>query len=572
MVHGFRPSCVHIELLAASLLTVFTAPAAAQSPACTAPSTYSAYSGTDSKPIPAAPIFGAANSIVIDPTFGSSILRVTDQNTSSGESFIPTDAGFHRTWNANATAIQLTCPHGDSYWLEFNPGTFKVGDGSSHPVPHPLPINANWEWSTVNPDIIYFLNGAQLAKYDKSSAVVANLGGPSNGDTVTSWAVVAGLDNWVCSAAGVGSQDTYTELFCINPAVPSSKKLIDVLNKKINGVLQTDPNWPTSAPGQTIGIHSISGGTGASWLGVTFHQQSWGGNGDAVFNLATNTWSLVTNADIYFSGHVSVGNGLFANGSGSVNGSDSRGMVVRDANHLMDASKYLFIEQPPVTVNWFDGEHSSWLNSACNPNVPVLQSRYTLINPSPWLPWIGEITAAATDGSNTVWRFAHNHNLIGNYYGEAFAQISNDGKWALFSSPWDGTLGTSSGGDFGLSTRIDTFIVRLVPGGAGPAIAVSPTSVAPGGTVTFTLTGGPGNPTDALVWYCPATAPDGTFVDYVYMNNTKTPPGAGLTSATLTLSVPATAAAGTTCQARWFANASAGLAPALATSATVTVR
>ena len=72
---------------------------------------------------------------------------------------------------------------------------------------------------------------------------------------------------------------------------------------------------------------------------------------------------------------------------------------------------------------------------------------------------------AACDGSNTVWRFAHNHNGGGGYFGEAFAQISNDGRWALFSSYWDGTLGPSKG-DFGIGTRIDTFIVELVKPGS----------------------------------------------------------------------------------------------------------
>ena len=74
---------------------------------------------------------------------------------------------------------------------------------------------------------------------------------------------------------------------------------------------------------------------------------------------------------------------------------------------------------------------------------------------------MGEILLAATDGSNTVWRFAHNHNGGNGFYGQAFAQISNDGRWALFSSYWNGTLGGSSG-DFGLSTRLDTFIVELL--------------------------------------------------------------------------------------------------------------
>src|SRR6516162_587875 len=104
----------------------------------TAPSTYSAYTGTDVKMAPPAPALGPANSVITDPTFGSQILRVTDPNTNGGESFISTDAGSHRTWNANATAIKLTGPHGDGYWLEFDPSSFTVGNGSSTPAIHPV--------------------------------------------------------------------------------------------------------------------------------------------------------------------------------------------------------------------------------------------------------------------------------------------------------------------------------------------------------------------------------------------------------------------------------------------------
>src|SRR5215510_2689102 len=111
----------------------------------TAPSGYSAYTGTDPKAVPAAPALGPANSLIMDPTFGSRILRVTDPNTSAGRSFISTDAGFHRTWNANSTAIKLGGPQGDGYWLEFNPSTFKVGNGSATPAVHPLSFGARWE-------------------------------------------------------------------------------------------------------------------------------------------------------------------------------------------------------------------------------------------------------------------------------------------------------------------------------------------------------------------------------------------------------------------------------------------
>ena len=500
----------------------------------TAPSTYSAYTGTDTKIIPPAPALGPANSFINDPTFGSRILRVTDQNTNGGESFVSTDSGFHRTWNADSTAIKLTGPHGDGYWLEFNASTFKVGDGSSRPVLHTLPFLTTWEWSTVDPDIIYFLNGNQIGKYNKSTGVITNLGGPPTGDPVKYFAVVIGMDNWVCAAAGSGIQDTYTKIYCVNPVSPSVNKFIDVYNKTINGVPQGDPNWPTSAAGKIIGIHDIAGGTGASWLEVTFHQQSWGGNGGAVLNLATNTWSLLTNADIYWSGHVSMGNGKYVNSSGSIDGRDSRGMLVRDPNNLMNSSSYLFVGQPPNTSNgWCDSDHNSWLNSMTNPNAPILVSRFTLTSACQFA-WTGEIVAAAVDGSNTVWRFAHNHNGgMSCYYADAFAQISNDGKWALFSSYWDGTLGPDTA--FGCSTRIDTFIVDLSPAPVPDfTIAATPSSqtVAQGNSTSYTVTISPSNGFSGSVSFNVTGLPAGASSTF----NPSSVSGSGTSTLTVTTS------------------------------------
>src|SRR4029079_7579074 len=136
-------------------------------------------------------------------------------------------AGFYRTWNANSTALKLMNGQGISYWLEFNPSTCRVGDVSAWSSWHPLSFACTWEWSAVDPDIIYFLNGNQLAKYNKVTTVVTNLGGPPNRDPVTYHVAVVGADTWICSAAGAGSQNTYTKLFCINPST-SESKFIDV--------------------------------------------------------------------------------------------------------------------------------------------------------------------------------------------------------------------------------------------------------------------------------------------------------------------------------------------------------
>ena len=429
--------------------------------AAIAPTTYSAYTGTDAKQIPQAPALGPANSIIQDPTFGSRILRVTDAHTNSGDSLIPEYAGYFRTWNADSTALKLHGPHGTSYWLEFESSSFSVGDGSARPTLHPLSFDVKWEWSAVDPDIIYFINGNQLAKYNKATQEVTDLGPPQS-VPLGYHALVVGADAWICSAAGSAGQNTYTQIYCLNPNDPSQHKFIDILKKTINGIAQHDPHWPTSAAGQTIGIHAMYGSAAGAWLDVGFVHHSWGVNGDSVFNLSTNTWSLMTNANMYSSGHSSIG-AKFVNGCGSINGMYSGGACLRDPSNLMDATQYTFIMQPPSTATgWHDGEHSSWFNASTNPEAPVLFSRYNISTPPSPVPWYGEIIAAATDGSNTVWRFAHNHNggLVGSYTGQSFAQISNDGRWALFSSPWDGTLGPSSG-DFDYPTRLDTFIVEL---------------------------------------------------------------------------------------------------------------
>jgi len=425
----------------------------------TAPSTYSGYTGTDPKPIPSPPpVLGPMNSILTDPTFGSRILRVTDSKTAGGASLISEDAGYFRTWNADSTAIKLMTTTGKSWWVEFDPVNFKVGDGSSRPTLHQLNFNYKWEWSAVDPDVLYFLNGNQLSKYSKSAEVVTHLGGPPSGEPVTYHVAVVGQDSWVCSAAGAGAQGTYTKLFCLNPNSPSQSKFIDIANRTINGISQVDSNWPT---GQKIGIHSIFGSAGGTWLGVIFHGQSWG-KGVAVLNLATNSWSLATGV-LHQSGHPCLGHGRYVNGSGSTNGKDSRGAILRDPDHLMDSSRQKFLMQPELTIGWHDAEHSSWFNASTNPDAPILFSRYNITKPPSPLPWYGEIIMAATDGSNTVWRFAHNHNGGGSFYGQSFAQISNDGRWALFSSYWDGTLGASTNSDSGMSTRLDTFIVEFVP-------------------------------------------------------------------------------------------------------------
>jgi hypothetical protein len=99
----------------------------------------------------------------------------------------------------------------------------------------------------------------------------------------------------------------------------------------------------------------------------------------------------------------------------------------------------------------------------------------------------------------------------------------------------------------------------------GLTLTIDPMAVAPGGTFTVTVAGGPGNARDWVGLFCPTTAADGEYLDWKYLNNTRMAPASGVTAATVTLTAPA---ASTTCHARLFADN--GFTK-LATSATATV-
>jgi hypothetical protein len=69
------------------------------------------------------------------------------------------------------------------------------------------------EWSAVDPDIIYFLNGNQLAKFNKTTNVVTTSRSP-NGDPVT---IMSGVgQTLVCRRRTRNSEHLY-KIYCLNP-------------------------------------------------------------------------------------------------------------------------------------------------------------------------------------------------------------------------------------------------------------------------------------------------------------------------------------------------------------------
>lgn len=73
--------------------------------------------------------------------------------------------------------------------------------------------------------------------------------------------------------------------------------------------------------------------------------------------------------------------------------------------------------------------------------------------------------------------------------------------------------------------------------GVVPTVTVTPATIGPQGTITVTVTGGPGNPTDWL-GLAAQGSDERILLDWEYLNGTRTAPATGVTTATLTFIAP----------------------------------
>ncbi len=92
--------------------------------------------------------------------------------------------------------------------------------------------------------------------------------------------------------------------------------------------------------------------------------------------------------------------------------------------------------------------------------------------------------------------------------------------------------------------------VTVTGGGGGPSLGVAPNSVPPGGPVVVTVAGGPANVTDWVGLYLVGTL-DNAYLDWKYLSDSRTPPPAGLSGATLHFNMPTVPG---TYEFRFFAN------------------
>lgn len=136
--------------------------------------------------------------------------------------------------------------------------------------------------------------------------------------------------------------------------------------------------------------------------------------------------------------------------------------LIRPLSNINDQTR-LWTEGPPRHIPW--DNHQSWENANPEDSYPYLSASDTGAPIA--YAWDNEIDGFSTNGSGKVYRFAHTFGTGQSAFFAArstVGSVSSDGKFFAWSSDWQGTLGSTSGGktcSLGSNCRSDVFIVAL---------------------------------------------------------------------------------------------------------------
>ncbi len=178
----------------------------------------------------------------------------------------------------------------------------------------------------------------------------------------------------------------------------------------------------------------------------------------------------------------------------------------------------------------------------------------TAANPVPAITSLGPDSVPAGNAASV--------SIAGtNFLPTSVARVNGAARTTTYLSPTLLRVAVLAGDVATVGVNPSITVVTGAPGGGTSNAAVlvvvsAPTVTGPGsslaGAVSIAVNNGPGNRTDWVGWFCPRTGADSAYIDWKYLNDSRTAPPTGLSSGTVTFQMPA--GAGASCEARLFAN------------------
>lgn len=437
------------------------------------PLAYAAPKDREPRPKPPAPALGPAGFQFVDPIFGSRMLRVTDGNTrpdALNRSYRTPSSVHTHAWSADGRAFYVTSTDGNLIGFTFDPETM-----SASRLPGTIKLYMEPDFSPTEPEVLYGVPTAAmhtLARYDLRSGsytpildlqtlVDYDLKNPR---TYVGGAGISGDAKRMFAFFGGTGQDRHTLLVVFDVADPSRHWLVDTIASTVNG-------QPASIP---LGFHIHAANIDKSGRFLKFSAASVDNVSGPMWDIETGTFTRITKDNSIVGGHDAYGYGCRINQAA---GSpwDAAQWQFRTLIDPLPTRPLIHPVLQPRQVNLAD--HPSWHHAQQDRLVPFISALYRGWgdNPTPWRAWDDEIVAVQTNapdrGGAIVWRFAHHRSLVARdtdasriyFWHTPRPQVSNDGRWVLFTSNWERTLGTDPRAETGATSRQDVFLLALEP-------------------------------------------------------------------------------------------------------------
>lgn len=391
-------------------------------------------------PEPPAPALPRAGGTFVDPAFGTTIMRVTDENDGTSNhnyySYWPTfnldstrffivSDGSPRLYRLDTTNFQIVSK-GPLFDQQLPGGGFISTEDAN--------------WSGTNPNVLYGYNGLKLWAYDVSART---------------YSLVKDFTGEIAPGhLGQMSRSTDDNVFAF------SKKDNDY---HVTGYLVWQRDQNRILRNVSLGnFDEVQVDKSGRYLVV---KAEFGSGVDfQIVDLPSgNVQNLSDPAPDYSPGHSD-------NGRQIVVGHDNwnNQYTVRSL-----ASPHQFQKVISFGNDWSQANHLSML--ADNEGWCVI-SNFTA-GSGPVGPFRQEIFQASTDGSQSVRRLAHHRSVFRDYWDTPRADISRDGKFIAFTSNW------------GSASRRDVFIIKVPQGSGGGSGDTTPPVISGVGASSLTSSG-----------------------------------------------------------------------------------
>lgn len=402
------------------------------------------------------PPLGPAGSVFPDPNFNSRILRITDANTDPkkpGQSFHSPASAEQSTWNSDSTKFYVVEGGGKKLLYDFDPAKFSVRGSKL--------MDVSWlgepEFSYSNPNLIYGLptKGQEFQQYDLATGKLSTLNDPNScvkldpslhGFDIT----VSAGDKRFMALYGARQNDSYL-LY-----IYDREKGCRWYNTQTGEVGGSWGPKGTASSAERYSVHNARMAKSGNFVYLTKAGGGW-----FIWDVESTTVTQCTqNAKYNCSGHHALGYAHILTPSGKTP------MDLRAHSLAQIDSFKSLVDEAPATIGWYD-KHFSWNNVDPDDTNPACLSTSRPDNSStPGAPlkvngpWENEIDCVEMDGKGSkIWRFAHTYSTGTNgFWSTPRGNVSQDGRFMVFTSDWENTLGTAV---VGKGYRTDVFVVEL---------------------------------------------------------------------------------------------------------------